>query len=155
LERDEFDARYDELLRDLRRLCRAVGAGDESEDAAQEALLLGRARLHDLRDESKLVPWLRRIAVRRAARVRRTPAEALDSALAGARANLDLAIDERAAIAALPLRERQMVTLVYVAGYRELEAASMLGVSRGTVAKTLWRARCELARHLADYAEKG
>ena len=65
---------------------------------------------------------------------------------------IELALDERMALRALPARQRQLVTLVYFAGYRQEEVAEMLGISRGTVAKTLWEARCTLAHALVDYS---
>lgn len=149
-----FDARYDELFADLARVCRAVGAGHRAEDVAQEALLYGRERIHGLRDDSKLVPWLRRIAVRAANR-ERAPLGTGPGVAVFVDRSVDLAIDERRALGKLPLRQRQLVTLVYLAGYRQGEAADMLGLSRGTVAKALWRARCGLARSLADYETGG
>jgi len=153
LNTDAFDDRYEELLADLRRVCRAVGAGDEAEDVAQETLWYARARLSELRDDSRLVPWLRKIAVRHAWRAHGRPVEDLHSVLIAAPTiPVELAIDERRALVALPRREREVVMLVYIAGFREEEVASMLGVSRGTVAKTLWRARCSLSRSLSDYS---
>lgn len=155
LDRGAFDARYPELLSDLRRVCRAVGAGMDAEDIAQDVLLYGRSRLDELRDDRKLVPWLRRIAVRRVARHGKSSGRANDQREAGAgdieRANL--AMDERAALARLGRRQRDLVELVYFNGYRQDEAAEMLGISRGNVARTLWDARKVLAIALADYAD--
>lgn len=150
-----FDARYDELFAELRRLCRALGAGDDAEDVAQEVLVYGRSRLHELRDDEKLVPWLRRIAIRSATRARRARGrdlEAIDPVRDLGLGPIELGLDERAALRALPARQRQLVTLVYFAGYRQEEVAEMLGISRGTVAKTLWEARCALAHALVGYS---
>ena len=55
-----------------------------------------------------------------------------------------------AAIAGLPERERLAVTLVYGLGYRQDEAAELMGVASGTVYSSIWRARRKLARLLAD-----
>jgi DNA-directed RNA polymerase specialized sigma24 family protein len=63
----------------------------------------------------------------------------------------DLGLDAAAAVARLPERERLAVVLVYGMGYRQDEAAGVLGVTRGTVAASLWKARRRLARDLADY----
>ena len=74
----EFDAAYAKLFDELCVLCRALGAFDEADDVAQEALLYGRAHLGDLRDQRNLRPWLRRIAARGAAQARRRRLPSLD-----------------------------------------------------------------------------
>ena len=150
-----FDARFEELFVDLARVCRAMGAGYQSEDVAQEVLVYGRSKIRELRDDSKLVPWLRRIAVRTASRKRRAFVQLVPEVAMVGGGSVDLALDEQRALGELPLRQRQLVTLVYLEGYRQEEAADMLGISRGTVAKGLWRARCGLARSLANYDPGG
>lgn len=149
----EFDQRYEELFADLRRLCRAMGVGASAEDLAQEVLLYGRSRLGDLRDDQRLVPWLRRIAVRSAARARnaesRTTTTERDWHDEGL-GQVELQLDQMHALGQLSRRQRQVVSLCYLLGYRQDEVAEMLGVSRGTVARTLWEARCRLATSLAD-----
>jgi len=151
-----FDHRYAELFADLRRLCGALGAGQDAEDVAQEVLIYGRSRLEELRDDTKLVPWLRRIAVRTVGRSRQRPWADASISLVANDAGLgviDLGLDERAALRRLTGRQREFVVLVYFAGHRQEEVAQMLGVSRGNVARTLWEARSVLARVLADYHE--
>ncbi len=151
-----FDARYAELFADLRRVCLGLGAGSNAEDIAQEALIQGRAKLGDLRDDTKLVPWLRRIAVRGVGRARTAPhAQLIDRSGASEWALVDLAADEREAVKRLPTRQRQMVSLVYFLGYGQDDVADMLEVSRGHVARTLWDARVSLATTLADYRKDG
>ena len=54
--------------------------------------------------------------------------------------------------AGLPERERVAVTLVFGLGYRQDEAADLMGVAAGTVYSSIWRARRKLARLLADDA---
>jgi RNA polymerase sigma-70 factor (ECF subfamily) len=154
LETSTFDARYGELLADLRRVCHALGAGPDSEDIAQEVLVYGRSRLHQLRDDAKLRAWLRRMAVRNVLRQRpvQTYRSPTDISVDPDLALVDLGIDERSALAGLGERQRQLVRLVYFSGFRQDEVAEMLGISRGTVAKTLWNARRALARSLADYS---
>lgn len=146
-----FDASYDALFNELAGFCRALGAGPDAEDIAQETLLVGRAELGGLRDPSRLRPWLRRIAVRAVMRTHRRPRtlEINDGALLPVRT--DLEIDAAAAVARLPERERLAVVLVYGMGYHQEEAAELLGIRRGTIAAALWKARGRLARDLADY----
>lgn len=153
--RDRFDADYAKLFADLTTLCRALGAGASSEDIAQESILHARERQHQLRDESKLEAWLRRIAARRTfehlRRQRRMDLE--EPARAFVPVDPSMSIDVSAAITLLPDRERQAVVLVYGLGYEQQEAAEVMDVTRGTVATLLHRARRHLAERLAVYAQ--
>jgi hypothetical protein len=63
-ELEGFDSRYGAVFADLVTLARALGAGADAEDVAQEALLEARGHLKDLRDPDKLRAWVRRIAIR-------------------------------------------------------------------------------------------
>ena len=146
-----FDSQYGALFGDLVALARALGAGSDAEDVAQEALLEARSHLHQLRDPEKLRAWVRSIAVRGACRARRRyladlGAEQIERLPVTELPNVDVA----AAIAGLPERERVAVTLVFGLGYRQDEAADLMGVAAGTVYSSIWRARRKLARVLAD-----
>jgi RNA polymerase sigma-70 factor (ECF subfamily) len=146
-----FDSQYGALFGDLVALARALGAGPDAEDVAQEALLEARRHLHQLRDPEKLRAWVRSIAVRGACRARRRyladlGAEQIERLPVTELPNVDVA----AAIAGLPERERVAVTLVFGLGYRQDEAADLMGVAAGTVYSSIWRARRKLARALAD-----
>ena len=59
-----------------------------------------------------------------------------------------------AVVADLPLRQRQVVVLRYVADLTEVDIASALGISRSTVSSTLADARRTLGRLLADNTEE-
>jgi len=148
-----FDEGYPVLFAELSRLCRALGAGAAAEDAAQEALVYGRTHLGDLRDPTRLRPWLRTIAVRHVSRSRivRDSIDVADALFLPV--DSDLGLDASRAVARLPLRERQAVALVYGLGYRQEDAAEILGLTRGGLAASLWKARRRLARDLADYRE--
>lgn len=146
-----FDSQYGALFVDLSALARALGAGSDAEDVAQEALLEARSHLHQLREPDKLRAWVRRIAVRRACRARRRRMADLDEEQIERLPDTELPnLDVAAAIAGLPERERVAVTLVYGLGYRQDEAAELMGVAAGTVYSSIWRARRKLARALAD-----
>src|SRR5674476_1056023 len=54
-----FDSQFGALFGDLSALARALGAGSDAEDVAQEALLEARSHLHQLRDTEKLRAWVR------------------------------------------------------------------------------------------------
>jgi RNA polymerase sigma factor (sigma-70 family) len=134
----DFDAAYARLFDELCALCRALGAPDEAQDVAQEALLYGRAHLRDLRDERNLRPWLRRIAARGAAQARRRRLPSLDGTEPSyVPVDLEAKLDCSAAAARLPERERFAIALVYGLGYPQEEAAQVLGIARGTVAASL------------------
>ena len=127
-----------------------------SEDIAQEAILHAREHRSELRDDSKLQPWLRRIAARRTfdhLRRQKRQEQQSESAVAFLPADPSLSIDVSAAISRLPERERVAVVLVYALGYEQEEAAAVMSVTRGTVATLLYRARRHLAEHLAAYAD--
>jgi RNA polymerase sigma-70 factor (ECF subfamily) len=151
IDAEGFDSRYEELFGDLVALARSLGAGPDAEDVAQEALLHARGHLRELRDPDKLRPWVRRIAVRGACRARRRNYAAggedqFEKVPAAQVPDVDVA----AAIAGLPERERVAVTLVFGLGYRQDEAADLMGVAAGTVYSSIWRARRKLARLLAE-----
>jgi RNA polymerase sigma-70 factor (ECF subfamily) len=151
---EELDAAYPALFAELTALCRALGAWHEAEDVAQESLLYGRTHIQDLRDAEKLRPWLRRIAARGAAEARRHRDSTLDEDVAYLPVDRELSIDCSQAIARLPERQRLAVALVYGLGYEQEEAAVVLGISRGTVAASLWKARQRLAREIVPDAER-
>ncbi len=150
----KVDAEYGALFAELTGLCRALGAGGSAEDVAQEVLLDGRAHLAQLRDPDRLRPWLRTMAVRRVSRLRAKAWRSITTDPAFLPIDSDLGLDAQAAVARLPERERIAVVLVYGLGYRQEEAAEMLGISRGGVASTLWQARRKLARDLAPYRQE-
>ena len=146
-----FDSQYGALFGDLAALARALGAGPDAEDVAQEALLHARGHLHQLREPGKLRAWVRSIAVRGACRARRRRIADLDIEHLECLPVTDVPnVDVAAAIAGLPERERLAMTLVYGMGYRQYEAAELMGVAAGTVYSSVWRARRKLAGLLAE-----
>jgi RNA polymerase sigma-70 factor (ECF subfamily) len=151
IDSEGFDSRYAALFGDLVALARALGAGPDAEDVAQEALLQARGHLHQLREPQKLQAWVRRIAIRGAFRARRRHMAGFDAGRLECLPVTELPdVDVAAAIAGLPDRERVAVTLVFGLGYRQDEAAELMGIAAGTVYSSIWRARRKLARLLAD-----
>ncbi len=154
--RDRVDAEYSQIFADLTTLCRALGAGASAEDIAQESILHARERFDQLRDETKLRSWLRRIAARRTFDYLRHQRH-VDSGIpetAFLPRDPSLSIDVSAAVARLPERERVAVLLVYGLQYEQDEAAAVMNITRGTVATLLHRARRHLAERLAGYAQE-
>jgi RNA polymerase sigma-70 factor (ECF subfamily) len=145
------DAEYGVLFTELTRFCQALGAGASAEDIAQDVLLAGRDHLDQLRDPASLRPWLRTMAVRQVSRLRAKAHGSISGELAFLPVDADLGLDASAAVARLPERERLAVVLVYGLGFGQVEAADMLGITRGGLAASLWQARRKLARDLAPY----
>ncbi len=162
-------AHLDALYRTALRLCGSNVA--DAEDLLQEAALRAFEGFGALREREAGRAWLFTILVRthlnRARTVRRR-AETLESdldeagfesALAGwspvatpvevfhrrqLRESIARAIEE------LPAELGQVVALMDVEGFRQREAAAILGLPEGTVASRLFRARRLLRQRLAD-----
>jgi len=122
----------------------------QAEDLAQEAVTRALAKLDTLRDENRLQVWLTQILANlfRDQYRRIQPETGLESELLPSEEdpehNADRAqlIDRtRAAIAALKDDQRQVLTLVDVAGFSYADTAAILGVPVGTVMSRLSRAR--------------
>ncbi|HYZ61176.1 MAG TPA: sigma-70 family RNA polymerase sigma factor [Acetobacteraceae bacterium] len=151
-DRQAFDllaGRY--MLRLRRSALRVLGDPAAAEDAAQDTLLRAwmRAASYDPKQAS-VSTWLHRIAVNAAIdRVRATrptidvpetlldPAIPADLAIAGQQRRQILA----EAIASLPDRQRQAITLTYEEGWSGQEAARALSVSTRALEGLLHRGR--------------
>jgi len=150
----KLDESYSRYFGDLVRLCRALGAGPEAEDLAQETLIYAREHIDELRDPNKVTPWLRQIARRSARRhLKHKPRSVGEPVLVFAPRDVAMSLDLAGAVARLPLRERQAIGLVYGLGYSQEEVAEVLGIARGTVAATLFHARRRLGDLLASSRE--
>jgi RNA polymerase sigma-70 factor (sigma-E family) len=143
--------------------------GDQSraEDIVQEALIGLHRRWGGLEDPTHATAYLRRSVVngvRSAQRhstvaERHLRAEAGDPTLPQVAAGADvaaLARDQRAllldAVAALPQRQREVLTLRYWSDLSEAEIADTLGISTGSVKTHAHRALAALATRREDLA---
>ena len=134
------------------RTAALLGAGANTEDVVQEALVKAYRSLGRFRDDRPFRPWLLRIvaneahnahrsAVRRSAREQRErpnlPIELLDPAAEV----VDREAKEQllAAVGRLPDKLRSVVTCRYLLELGEAETASVLGLPRGTVKSRLSR----------------
>ena len=149
---------YEELVRRYSapavRLAHAVcGSAADAEDVAQEAFVKAFHALPRFRADAPLKPWLFRIVANEAKNRRRSAgrrgrlalvvagqreapaAGPEDAALASAEATAVMA-----AVAALPDRDREVVSYRYFAGLSERETADALGCPVGTVKSRLARA---------------
>ncbi|WP_238992411.1 RNA polymerase sigma factor [Jiangella ureilytica] len=136
----------------LRAVTIAVGDRDLAEEATAEAFARALARWPAGAALDSPVTWLLKVAVNEVrTRWRRGRLERRHlQRLAAEPERHTPAAEPRddalwAAVAALPERSRQMVAMRYVLDLAEHEIAAALGVTRGTVASTLSRARQQLA----------
>jgi RNA polymerase sigma factor (sigma-70 family) len=143
----------------LRSCARMVGA-DGAADAAQDAVLTAMLSLDRLREPSSFGPWLVGIGLNacRAMLRRRSGSDPLLPASPSAprqgsdphvaAESRELAARVREAIAALPKGQREAVTLYYLAGLSQAEAAEHLGIPPGAVKARLHKARASLRARL-------
>lgn len=132
-----------------------TGRRELAAEVAQEAFLDAWRLLPTLREPAAFGAWLRRIVVKhadRATRRRRHETVPLDDALDGVDPDLDLRIDldarwaaVRAALATLPVHQREVVALFYLSDRSHAEIARLLGESVPTVKKRLHDARKRLS----------
>lgn len=129
--------------------------GDDmlADDLVQETLALGLQKAHQLRDPERLEPWLYSIlnnCWKQYLRGQRyhdeldaqQPCESLPPEAAAGR--LETVTRVRGAVAALPLEQRQVLSLVDLEGFAYCEVALILGIPIGTVMSRLHRGRKSL-----------
>jgi RNA polymerase sigma-70 factor (ECF subfamily) len=160
-------AAYDRLLRALatafrpivrRWLARAGRSVADAEDLVQDILLAVHLKRHTWDAAQPLGPWVRAIARhklidalrRRGARVD-VPIDDLAETLGAEEAEHPVAErDVRRHIAALPKRQRDVVSAIAVDGASIGEAANRLGLSQGSVRVALHRGLTALAAKFAE-----
>ncbi|HKU00594.1 MAG TPA: RNA polymerase sigma factor [Paraburkholderia sp.] len=139
---------------------RMLGDRMEAEDVAQEAFVrIWKQAPHWRSGEAKFDTWLHRVALNlcydRLRGRREAPAETLpdepDPAAAPEQRLEARTRDERvrAALAALPVRQREALVLTYYQELSNLEAAGLMGISVDALESLLARARRTLRAQLA------
>jgi RNA polymerase sigma-70 factor (ECF subfamily) len=144
----------------LRFVERMVGARHDAEDLVQAAFLRvwqGAARWEP---QAKFSTWFYRVLHNLCMdhfRGRGAPAEALDEALPDGAptsekrlAGTQRSARVRAALAALPARQRAAIVLCYYEERSQAEAAALLGVSEGALESLLSRARAALKKRMSE-----
>jgi RNA polymerase sigma factor (sigma-70 family) len=155
-DRDAFAALVGRHHATLVRCCGRMVGPDAALDAAQDAVVTALLSLDRLRRPESFGAWLVGIGLNACraqprgtvpltrAEVRGTvpltPHEAAEAA--------ELAARVRAAIADLPRGQREAVTLYYLAGLTQAEAAAHLGIPPGAVKTRLHKARASLRTRL-------
>lgn len=167
----EFEAAFADLFRAAFRVARRI-LGDHAlaEDVAAESTARAYAHWRRIGDQPWREGWVVRVASNLAidaARARSRRGEAVDPAAVLAAGNdhgdddghadhqfdvvvLRIALVE--ALAALPRRQREVITLRYLAGYSEAEAAAILKVTTGSVKTHLHRGLGSLRKRLGPDA---
>ena len=151
-DREAFGELYRRHQPRLRRLARrTVGCPHEAEDALQDAMLSAHRSAGSFRHDAAVGSWLHRIVINacldRRRRNRFAVTELLVShpAISDRTAQVEAALDVRAALSRLPAHQRAAVIAVDMAGYSVADAAHAFGVAPGTVKSRCARGRARLA----------
>ena len=151
----EFDAWYAAAYPRLSaQLAALIGDRAEAADCVQEAFIRAWDRRASLRAADSPDAWIRtmayRLAVSRWRRLRRgTELGARAAVVAPPEPNPDR-VDLLAALAKLPLPQRQVLVLHYLADRSVAQIAAELGIAEGTVKARLHRSRAALATQLRE-----
>ena len=138
------------LLCVARSICRSAS---DAEDAVQDALLLAYLHLGQLRDTSRLAPWLRRVTVnacRRSLRVHKptVPLDAASRLVTEETAAIDSRLFFEATLRCLSPQTRLTVRLRYGRELSLGEIAAFLEVPETTIKSRLRNARARLKKEL-------
>lgn len=150
-----------EILR--RELALRVGDGERARDLVQEVFVRALDGIADLRDETRLLPWMRRIArnlvideARRKKGARgRIDAIAVDLADSGEHEEewtpvmTALAQWLKAQLPTLPPEQAEALELVELQGLSQVEAARRVGISHSGMKSRVQRGRASLNQALA------
>ncbi|WP_329500727.1 RNA polymerase sigma factor [Kitasatospora herbaricolor] len=133
---------------------------EDAEDAAQEALIILYRKIGTLRATGALASWMFRIVRNECLRQVRLLASRSDGAAAGPEASAERSAEEAvlrrleveriaAAVAALPLDQRQVLIMRDVQGLPGKAVARALGLSDAAMKSRLHRARAAVRHALA------
>lgn len=142
---------------------RTTGDPEEAADSLQDALISAYRRADQFRGDSAVTTWLHRIVVNASLdRLRRRAVRAAD-ALPDDKDDLpghvvadpvdhmdrrEVQLLVTAALAELPVEQRDAILLVDVEGWSVEDAARELGIPEGTVKSRCFRGRARLAKSL-------
>ena len=150
----ELESLYRRELTRYVRVARAiVGEEEAALDTVQEAFTRAVEKRRSFRRRGPLKPWVWRIVVneaRKRAVAAARHASAPDETFAARNGQPDMDAAVRAAVAALPERQRLAVFLRYYADLDYAAIAAALGIEKGTVAATLNSAHRKLQSTLKE-----
>lgn len=149
---ESFEVAFDGLFDRAYRLAyRILGDGPAAEDVAAEALARAYADWAKISDLDYRDAWVMRVASNLAIDVtRRKPRHQRAPAASSMDEQVVLRVALGAALRALPKRQRESVSLRYLADLREAEVASLLGVSVGSVKTHVSRGLASLRAQFGD-----
>lgn len=150
---DELEELYRERYTRFYRLARALTGSDEQAlDAVQDAFARAVRARRSFRGDASAETWVWRTLVNvcRDARRRQAPLvpDDLPEEAAAHNGHAQEWPELRAAVAALPERQRLILFLYHYADLDQASIAAVAGVRRGTVAATLHQAHASLRRAL-------
>jgi RNA polymerase sigma-70 factor (ECF subfamily) len=136
-----FDEEYERMVR---ALTFAAGSRAAAEDWAQDAFATAFRKWSTVAATDRPRAWVYVVALRAGRRRRRREGRLEPERELSVTDGTDVvasAVDLRAALATLSVRQRTVVVLTYFAGLSTAEIADGLGVASGTVKATLHQAR--------------
>jgi len=149
---------------------RTLGDAEEAADALQDAMISAFRQAGGFRGDSAVTTWLHRIVVNACLdRLRRRAARPAVSGLderamavlapappgPDAAASTETSLDVMAALRTLPPDQQAVLVLVDMLGYSVADAATVLGISPGTVKSRCARGRARLLPRLAHLRDRG
>ena len=147
---DAIEVVYRDRFAGLVRFAQAI-TGDEQAalDAVHDGFVRAVRYRRGLRDRDSAAGWICRIVANEARRHRRQAIVPMERAVESTNGHAEAAA-VRAALAALPERQRLALFLRYYADLDYAAIAEALGVSRGTVSATLHAAHANLHTQLLE-----
>jgi RNA polymerase sigma factor (sigma-70 family) len=154
---DDLALLYRDRYARFYRLARALTGDDEQAlDAVQDAFARAVRARASFRREASVETWVWRALVNVCRDMRRRSSwdveELVSDAAAASNGHAEEWADLRAAVAALPERQRLILFLYHYADLDQETIAAVSGVRRGTVAATLHQAHNSLRRALLGVA---
>jgi RNA polymerase sigma factor (sigma-70 family) len=150
---ETVEAVYRQRHAEFLRVASAItGDAESGRDAVQEGLARALARRSSFRGAGTLEAWLWKVVVNAARNARRSRdrADIFEQTARPVDEPDARAASIRAAVAALPERQRLVLFLRYYADLDYAAIARVLGVRRGTVSATLSQAHAAVRRLLAE-----
>ena len=154
MSRDDALAAIEAVYRDrfagLVRFAQAITGDEQSAlDAVHDGFVRAVRYRHGLRDRASAAGWICRIVANEARRTRRQTIVAVEPIVESTNGHHEGAA-VRAALAALPERQRLALFLRYYADLDYAGIAEALGISRGTVSATLHAAHSNMQTQLTE-----
>ena len=144
---DSFPRLFDVAMRPALRI---LGTVDDAEDVAAEVLARAYVDWPRLGTAEWVEAWLVRVSTNLAIdRVRRSKRR-LPWVAENPSGDLEVRLDLASAVAGLPRRQREALSLRYFGGLSEAEVAALMGVSVGSVKQHLHRGLAKVRAQLGD-----